>query len=77
MSKVISPIVIVPIVFVVAILWQTTLNKNFDYECEKCGATFTLPALKGVLVPHSMGRKLVTCPKCGARTWARPVHKEQ
>jgi len=71
----------VEIIFLVAAIVAVTFlqrwrTKNYDYKCGKCGERFTLPLWKAVLAPHSMGRKLVKCPKCGRRGWAAPVPKE-
>lgn len=70
-------LIAVLIVFALTIVWQAYLNKNIDYQCDKCGNKFSISAIKGALTPHSMGKKLVTCPKCGARTWTKPVRKDQ
>lgn len=77
MSKVIEPIIVIPIIIVVVVIWQAVLNRSIDYKCGNCGKEFSIPPVKGALAPHSMGRKLVKCPSCGKRTWATPVRKDQ
>jgi len=72
-----SPIIVIPTILVLAFLWQTVLNRGIDYQCANCGEEFSISPLTGVLAPHNMMRKLLKCPSCGKRTWARPVRKEQ
>jgi DNA-directed RNA polymerase subunit RPC12/RpoP len=76
MSQTLLPIILVPTILVLTIAWQFVLNKSIDYKCGDCGKEFSISPIVGALAPHSMGRKLVTCPGCGKRTWATPVRKD-
>ncbi len=76
MSKAIIPFILIPAVLVLTAIFQAVLNKSFDYECENCGKKFSVPPFISVLTPHIMGRKLVKCPYCGKRTWAKRVRKD-
>ncbi len=75
MPKQLAVFVGVAVVLVFACFRQTRLAQQFDYPCGACGATFELPALAVVMVPHTMQKKRVRCPRCGAVTWATPVPK--
>ncbi|MDQ7095211.1 hypothetical protein REC12_16560 [Desulfosporosinus sp. PR] len=75
MPKSIGTIIIIPIVLVLTALFQGFLNKKFDYQCGNCGGKFSISPIMGTLAPHSMGRKLVKCPKCGVTSWATRVPK--
>jgi predicted RNA-binding Zn-ribbon protein involved in translation (DUF1610 family) len=67
---------IAAVVVVVAVGVQVMNNRTTAFQCAQCGHTFSLSPVAAVLSPHSMGRKMVTCPKCGARDWATPVPKD-
>jgi ribosomal protein S27AE len=75
-SKATTPLIIITIIFVFTILYQTVLNKKINYMCGNCGYTFSPSPFSAALTPHSMGRKLLTCPRCGKKTWAKRVRKE-
>ncbi len=66
---------ILPVIIVIAFIWQRWMNRHFDYQCENCRAVFPLPIWQGVFAPHAMGRKLVRCPNCGQMSWVSPVNK--
>lgn len=76
MPKSISAIIVIPILLVFTALAQVLMNKNFDYQCGNCGAKFSISPIMGAFAPHSMGRKLVKCPKCGVTAWASRVPKD-
>ena len=62
--------------FVANYLFQRGRSSQYDYKCEKCGETFSLPPLAGAIAPHRPGgRKWVRCPRCGAFSWTTPVSK--
>ena len=83
MSSPMIVIVIVAIGFIFVVYRQNSINRNFDYQCGNCGNQFSLPAWKGALLPHSMGRKLVRCPNVGkfhgrhlyAKIWALSLYR--
>jgi DNA-directed RNA polymerase subunit RPC12/RpoP len=66
------PVIVVVIALGGSFLWQKARGPS-AYRCEACGATFPLSPLQATLAPHSMARKLVRCPSCGARSWASPA----
>lgn len=69
---------IVPVVIIIAaVIMIAKWNISFDYQCEYCLQIFSLSFVEAVLSMHCMGKKLVYCPHCGARTWAVPVPKEK
>ena len=76
MSKEQISIIVIPAILVLTIVWQAVINKSIDYKCGNCGNEFSISPVVGALTPHSMGRKLLSCPHCG-RTWATPVRKSQ
>ncbi|MDA8440709.1 MAG: hypothetical protein M0Z51_17880 [Propionibacterium sp.] len=70
-----TPIIILVAGLVAMYLIQTRMSARFDYECATCGHRFSLSPGLATIAPHSMGRKWVRCPECGARTWATRVPK--
>jgi len=57
------------------ILTTLTLSDRFDYECQKCHATYKL-GIKGILTSRhgrddKGGWAISRCPQCGAITKAR------
>ena len=56
-----------------SIAFQTMRGKNLEYECQECGVHFSPSPVQVALTPHRMGAMLLTCPECGAGTWATPV----
>jgi DNA-directed RNA polymerase subunit RPC12/RpoP len=73
-----APFIVIPVVLILAVSWQTYLSKNFDYQCGSCGERFTPSVLAAAVAPHRFGgRKLLRCPSCGKVTWASAVPKEQ
>jgi DNA-directed RNA polymerase subunit RPC12/RpoP len=69
-------IIVIAAVVILVVLLQNWRTANYDYQCGKCGERFSLSTLKAIIALHSMGSKLVRCPKCGKMTWAKPVPKE-
>lgn len=69
----IEGLVVVLAMMAVSIGVQTVRSKNVEYECQECSARFSPSPVQLALTPHRMGRKLLTCPECGTRTWATPV----
>lgn len=67
----IAPLIIIAIAAVLVVY----MNRRFDYQCGYCGEIFSLPTVDAIFAPHMMGKKLVTCPRCGQRTWASLVPK--
>ena len=69
-------LVVAAVIVIGATAAQAVANRSRAYRCDTCGATFSLSAVAAVASPRSMGRKLVTCPRCGKRDWATPVARE-
>lgn len=62
------------VVFLVKMLnWRV---RNFNYQCQICGAIFTIPLSVEIISFHIMGRKYVKCPHCGQWSWVTPIPKE-
>jgi len=77
MSGSLTPLVVIPIVLVLGVLFQSQLSKNFDYECGNCGTRFSPSAVAAALAPHRFGGfKLLRCPNCGKITWAAAARKQ-
>jgi hypothetical protein len=73
MDKALIPIAVFAVVFAT----QLVFARRYDWQCARCGHTFSVSPLAATLMPHRFGgQKLLKCPSCGARTWARPVRKE-
>jgi ribosomal protein S27AE len=75
MANTIYPLFVVVLVFIVGVLINNRISSNFDYQCGNCGEVLSVSTMQAMFVPHSMGRKLLKCPKCGHTTWATPVPK--
>ncbi|MDA8263519.1 MAG: hypothetical protein M0Z47_11895 [Actinomycetota bacterium] len=68
-------LVVVIVVLAGSIGVQAMRGKNVEYECQDCTARFSPSPILLALTPHRLGKKLLTCPQCGTRTWAVPVPK--
>ena len=77
MSSSLGPLIVIPVVLVLAVLVQSQVSKNFDYQCANCGTRFSPSALAVALAPHMFSKKLLRCPSCGKTTWAAAVPKQQ
>jgi DNA-directed RNA polymerase subunit RPC12/RpoP len=74
--SVIVLVVIVPAVVAVQFFAQRNMLTRYDYQCGRCGATFSPTALSLTLAPHRIGgSKYMRCPQCGMRSWVTPVPK--
>ncbi len=69
------PLIVVAVAAILGLSWQNLINRNYDYQCQNCGAVFSLSTFQAFVLPHMMGRKLVRCPVCGQMTWAERVPK--
>ena len=70
------PLIVIAAGFIVNYLYQRGRSSQYDYRCDKCGETFSLPPLTGAIAPHRIGgRTWVRCPHCRALSWATPVPK--
>jgi DNA-directed RNA polymerase subunit RPC12/RpoP len=70
------PVVIIAAGFVVQFLIQRSVLTRYDYQCGRCGATFSPTALSLALAPHRpVGRKYMRCPRCSRWSWVTPVPK--
>ncbi|MGC2486018.1 MAG: hypothetical protein WA359_07235 [Acidimicrobiales bacterium] len=68
---------LIVVILVLTFAVQAVLASRFDWRCDKCGKTFSIPPLKAALLPHRWGgQKLIKCPSCGVRSWVRRVPKE-
>lgn len=72
----IAPFIIMVLVAIFALMMINWRARHFDYQCEICGAIFSLPFSAAITSIHMMGRKYVKCPNCGQWCWANPVPKE-
>ena len=72
----ISPLITIVVVVVFAIMAMNWRVRNFDYECETCGARFNLPLSASLISFHMLGRKYVKCPHCGQWSWVNPIPKQ-
>jgi DNA-directed RNA polymerase subunit RPC12/RpoP len=78
MPGTISPLFIIPVIFVITVVFQTFMSRNFDYQCGNCGERFSPSPLAAAIAPHRFGGlKLLRCPHCGKVTWASALRKEQ
>jgi hypothetical protein len=77
MSSSLDPLIVIPVVLVLAVLVQSQVSKNFDYQCANCGTRLNPSALAVALAPHMFGKKLLRCPNCGKTTWAAAEPKQQ
>jgi|GEM_PF-7036978 len=59
----------------VLLLLQIWKNQNTYTQYDDCGEKFSLSIWQGALAPHSMGKKLVQCPRSRKMGWATPVAK--
>jgi DNA-directed RNA polymerase subunit RPC12/RpoP len=76
MHSTLSPLIAIPVIFVVVLVSQTYMSRNFDYQCGNCGERFSPSALAAALSPHRFGgQKLLRCPHCGRLGWAQAVPK--
>ncbi len=65
------------LILVATFIFQAFLAGRFDWRCDKCGHTFSIPPFKAAILPHRWGgQKLVKCPECGVRSWVHRVPKE-
>lgn len=69
--NIVTPFIVIGIIVIMVIYWAG----KFDYQCEYCGAIFSLPTLQTLAAPHWMMKKQVTCPNCGKLTWATRIPK--
>lgn len=72
----IAPLILMVVIVIFAIKMLNWRIRNFDYQCEICGAIFNLPFSLAVMSLHMMGRKYVKCPHCGQWSWVSPIPKE-
>jgi DNA-directed RNA polymerase subunit RPC12/RpoP len=78
MPSSLTPLIAIPAILLLTVLFQSQLSKNFDYQCANCGTRFSPSALAAALAPHRFGGlKLLRCPNCGQTTWASAVRKQQ
>ena len=76
MPKALIPVVVIAAVLVVQFFVQRYMLTRYDYQCGRCGATFSPTALSLVLAPHRLGgSKYMRCPQCGRYSWVAPVPK--
>jgi DNA-directed RNA polymerase subunit RPC12/RpoP len=52
--------------------WQID---TFGYECPSCQRHFEIGLGTALSTPHIWDKKLLRCPSCGKRVWAREVVK--
>lgn len=52
------------------------LIRRSDYQCNKCGAIFSLSAEEHMTI-HKLGNLYVQCKHCGQMCWAHPVPKRK
>ena len=70
------PVVVIAAAFVVQYFVQRNVLMRYDYQCGRCGATFSPTAVSLALAPHRIGgSKYMRCPQCGRRSWVAPVPK--
>jgi DNA-directed RNA polymerase subunit RPC12/RpoP len=69
-------VAVVVLGFAANLLFQRNLTSRYDYQCERCGSTFSLAPAAAAIAPHKMGgSKYLKCPSCGVRSWVTPVPK--
>lgn len=56
------------------VAWQAA---NLAFVYQECGVTFAAGLRTWALSPNMGTRKLVTCPVCGVRNWAREVRRAE
>ena len=74
----------VAIVFEMLVLLATVIplcildNSNGYFECKNCGNRFRPKDKEFINAPHAHTTRLLTCPKCGKKTWCkRKYYKEE
>jgi len=72
MQEWIIEFLIVVIVLLPLIIWHA---KTHVYKCPKCGFIFKISLSKDFLSPHLPGKKLLRCPSCGHKEWAKEFRK--
>jgi hypothetical protein len=55
MPKGVIPVVVIAAAFVVQLFVQRNVLTLYDYQCGRCGATFSPTALPLALAPHRFG----------------------
>lgn len=77
MDHALTPVIVVCVAFAAQFVFQQRLTSRYDYQCDKCGRTFSLAPLAASVAPHRFGgSKFVRCPRCGVRSWVSPVPKQ-
>ena len=68
---------IIALILIATLGTQAIVASRFDWRCDNCGQTFSIPPLKAAILPHRWGGgKFTTCPRCGVRSWVHRVPKE-
>lgn len=76
MDSVLIVLILVAAGFFAQFLVQRGMTSRYDYQCDKCGTTFSLTPGRASIAPHRPGgSKFVRCPNCSARSWVSPVPK--
>ena len=78
MVQVLIVVVVVAAAFALQLFVQQGITNKYDYQCGKCGATFSMSPVQASIAPHRLGgSKYTKCPSCGARSWVSPVPRQQ
>ncbi|MCL2462898.1 MAG: FYDLN acid domain-containing protein [Defluviitaleaceae bacterium] len=57
--------IIMGCIIVVILIYMAIRTSSTHFECPECQEHFRVGFLRYFFAPHTLGRRFVTCPKCG------------